>query len=67
MAVGGGDFEPEPSAAAALILSRLPLKWRVHAAPPVEPEGAWLRVETGRSEILKTVHYLVWSRQMEPC
>ena len=24
---------------AAMILSRLPLKWRVHAAPPVEPEA----------------------------
>jgi uncharacterized SAM-binding protein YcdF (DUF218 family) len=52
---------------AALILSRLPLKWRVHAAPAIEPEGAWLRAEITAAEIVKTMHYLVWSRQTEPC
>ena len=24
-----------------LILSRLPLEWRTHAAPALEPEGEW--------------------------
>ena len=53
---------------AAMILSRLPLKWQVHAAPPVEPgtPGDWMTGGTAM-EILKTVHYLVWSRQTEPC
>ena len=47
---------------AAMIFSRLPVEWRVHA---VQGPGAagW---ETA-VEIVKTVHYLVWSRQTEPC
>jgi uncharacterized SAM-binding protein YcdF (DUF218 family) len=52
---------------AGLILSRLPLKWRVHAAPALEPEGAWTTVTAEMVEILKTMHYLVWSRETEPC
>lgn len=53
---------------AAMILSRLPLKWRVHAAPSVEPETPGESMTGGTAmEILKTVHYLVWSRQTEPC
>jgi uncharacterized SAM-binding protein YcdF (DUF218 family) len=54
-------------ARAGLIFSRLPLKWRVQAALPLEPgpaadSGAAILMET-----LKTVHYLVWSRQTERC
>jgi uncharacterized SAM-binding protein YcdF (DUF218 family) len=52
---------------AAMIMSRLPLNWRMHAAPPVEPESQWASVAWTTVEMLKTVHYLVWSRQMEPC
>jgi len=52
---------------AALILSRLPLEWRVHVAPPLEPESALDRAFNSALEIVKTAHYLVWSRQMEPC
>jgi uncharacterized SAM-binding protein YcdF (DUF218 family) len=50
-----------------LILSRLALKWRVHAAPALEPEGAWTTTTAEMVEMVKTVHYLVWSRQMEKC
>jgi uncharacterized SAM-binding protein YcdF (DUF218 family) len=52
---------------AGLILSRLPLKWRTHAAPALEPEGPWLQGATTAVEILKTVRYLVWARQMDAC
>jgi uncharacterized SAM-binding protein YcdF (DUF218 family) len=52
---------------AGLILSRLPLAWRAHAAPAMEPEGAWTRWMTTTMEIVKTAHYLAWSRQMEKC
>jgi uncharacterized SAM-binding protein YcdF (DUF218 family) len=58
---------PSHLARAAMILSQLPLQWRVHAAPPVEPEPAWGSETSTIMELLKTVHYLVWSRQMEPC
>jgi len=50
-----------------LILSRLPLKWRTHAAPALEPEGPWTQAATTAMEIVKTVRYLVWSRQMDAC
>ncbi len=52
---------------AALILSRLPLEWRVHVAPPLGPEPAAAKAFDAALEILKTAHYLVWSRQTEPC
>jgi uncharacterized SAM-binding protein YcdF (DUF218 family) len=52
---------------AAMIFSELPLKWRMHVAPPPGPESAGLRFAVTSEEILKTVHYLVWSRQTEPC
>jgi uncharacterized SAM-binding protein YcdF (DUF218 family) len=52
---------------AGLILSRLPIEWRVHAAPALGPEGAATEAEQTAIEILKTVHYLVWSRQAERC
>ncbi len=50
---------------AAMIFGRLPVEWRVHAAPEPGPAGGGT-AETAL-EILKTVHYLVWSRQTEPC
>ena len=50
-----------------LILSRLPLKWSVHAAPALEPEGEWTQGATTAMGILKTVRYLVWARQMDGC
>ena len=52
---------------AALILSRLPIEWRVHAAPAQGPAGADANAHETAVELLKTVYYLAWSRQMEPC
>lgn len=52
---------------AGLILIRLPIQWRLHAAPALEPEGAFGAAAAETMEVLKTVRYLVWSRQMEPC
>ena len=47
---------------AALIFSRLPWQWRMHAAPPLSPESA-AHPGTGPSvETLKTMRYLLWSR-----
>jgi uncharacterized SAM-binding protein YcdF (DUF218 family) len=50
-----------------LILSRLPMEWRTHAAPSLEPEGTWSQGAMTAVEILKTVRYLVWARQMDGC
>ncbi len=50
-----------------LILSRLPMKWRTHAAPALEPEGPWMQAAMTVLETMKTVRYLVWARQMDGC
>jgi uncharacterized SAM-binding protein YcdF (DUF218 family) len=52
---------------AALILSHLPLQWRVRAAPPLGPVPAYRTALASIEETLKTVHYLVWSRETESC
>ncbi len=52
---------------AALILNRLPLEWRTHAAPALEPKGPWSQAAMTAMEIAKTARYLVWSRQMDTC
>lgn len=52
---------------AGLIFSQLPLEWRAHAATPLEPESAFRSSEATAMETLKTVRYLVWTRQMDRC
>jgi uncharacterized SAM-binding protein YcdF (DUF218 family) len=52
---------------AGLILSGLPLLWRTHAAPPLEPQSAAYLWASASVEDLKTVRYLVWSRWIEHC
>jgi uncharacterized SAM-binding protein YcdF (DUF218 family) len=50
-----------------LIFSRLPLEWRTHAAPPLEPESEAYSDAAAALETLKTARYLVWDRQTERC
>jgi len=52
---------------AGLILSRLPLQWRTHAAPTLQPESDASRAASVAKETLKTVRYLVYARQNERC
>jgi uncharacterized SAM-binding protein YcdF (DUF218 family) len=52
---------------AGLIFSRLPLEWRTHAAPSLSRESEVGASITGFVETLKTVRYLVWTRQTEHC
>lgn len=52
---------------AALMLNRLPMRWRVHAAPALEPADRDPGAYQTAMEILKTVYYLTWTRQKEPC
>ena len=52
---------------AGLIFSRLPLEWRTHPAPPLQPESETYRVAFAALETLKMVRYLVWARQSERC
>jgi len=50
-----------------LIFSRLPLQWRTHLAPPLQPESAAAHFMSVAWETLKTARYLVWARQNEHC
>jgi uncharacterized SAM-binding protein YcdF (DUF218 family) len=53
---------------AGLIFERLPIEWRVHAAPSLEPRnGPVIEALLGSLETLKTVRYLIWSSHMEQC
>jgi uncharacterized SAM-binding protein YcdF (DUF218 family) len=52
---------------AALIFSRMPIAWRMHAAPALEPVSGWYEDAVAMGETLKTVRYLVWARPIERC
>lgn len=50
-----------------LIFSRMPIEWRGHAAPSLEPESTFHASRSTAMELLKTVRYLVWARPMDRC
>lgn len=52
---------------AGLIFSHLPIEWRAHAAPPVEPLSADVRHAVATEETIKTIRYLLWTRWSETC
>ena len=52
---------------AGLIFSRLPLEWRTHPAPPLTPGPAANSTSTAILETLKTIRYLIWTRQFYRC
>jgi len=51
---------------AGLVFSRLPLEWRTHPVPR-QSESAVHSSAATALETLKTVRYLVWTRQAERC
>jgi uncharacterized SAM-binding protein YcdF (DUF218 family) len=52
---------------AAMIFGELPIEWRVHAAPLLEPQTGSDRAFAGMVETLKTLRYLVYARWAERC
>jgi len=52
---------------AGLIFSELPVKWRTHAAPPLERESTLRWGGLTAMETLKTLRYLAWARWMDNC
>jgi uncharacterized SAM-binding protein YcdF (DUF218 family) len=50
-----------------MIFSGLPLEWRTHAAPPLEPESAAHQWGAATVEAAKTARYLIWARWVENC
>jgi uncharacterized SAM-binding protein YcdF (DUF218 family) len=51
---------------AGMIFSRVPLDWRLHAAPPLQAGASGSEMESAL-EILKTMRYLVYARWTETC
>ena len=52
---------------AGMIFDKMPLEWRTHAAPMLEPESAAYHGTMTSVEVLKTVRYLIWARWAERC
>lgn len=52
---------------AAMIFGELPLEWRTHAAPPLEPESSAYQWAASAVEDVKAVRYLIWARWTERC
>lgn len=52
---------------AGIILSHLPVAWRTHAAPELQPDSAVKRAAKDTLETIKTMRYLVWGRWREQC
>ena len=52
---------------AGLIFSSLPIEWRAHSAPPLQPESTAYAASLNALETLKTMRYLVWARWREQC
>jgi uncharacterized SAM-binding protein YcdF (DUF218 family) len=52
---------------AGLIFNRLPVEWRGHAAPPLEPESTSSLNATSLMETLKTFRYLTYAGWAERC
>lgn len=52
---------------AAMIFNNMPVEWRTHAAPPVEPESAAHAGAAELMEVVKTMRYLTWARWFEHC
>ena len=52
---------------AGYIFNEMPLLWRAHAAPSLEPEPSADPWGSAYAEIVLTVRHLVWARWREPC
>ncbi len=58
---------PSHLARAALIFRHMPIEWRMHAAPLLEPESNRRANRLAALETLKTAYYLVWSNWAKRC
>lgn len=52
---------------AAMIFQRLPIKWKMRAAPPLEPDSSLFSAVMGGLETLKTVRLLTYAEWAERC
>lgn len=59
--------DPSHLPRAGIIFSQLPIEWRAHAAPPLEPSSALHPARDATLETLKTLRYLIWASWTERC
>jgi uncharacterized SAM-binding protein YcdF (DUF218 family) len=52
---------------AAMIFERLPIKWKMQTAPPLEPNSSFSSAVNETLETLKTVRYLTYAQWAERC
>ncbi|MFY9855455.1 MAG: YdcF family protein [Terracidiphilus sp.] len=52
---------------AGYIFNELPIQWRTHAAPSLEPESSAYPWASACAETVLTVRYLLWARWRETC
>ena len=52
---------------AGYIFNEMPIQWRTHAAPSLEPEPSAYPWAAAYVETALTVRYLLWARWREPC
>jgi uncharacterized SAM-binding protein YcdF (DUF218 family) len=52
---------------AGYIFNEMPIQWRTHAAPSLEPEPSAYPWASAYAETVLTVRYLVWARWRETC
>jgi uncharacterized SAM-binding protein YcdF (DUF218 family) len=52
---------------AGIIFDKMPMEWRSHAAPMLEPKSTAYHGAAASVEVLKTVRYLIWARWTENC
>ena len=52
---------------AGIIFSHSPIEWRMHAAPPIQPQSTSDTKLAGALEVLKVVRYLYYGRWAESC
>jgi len=51
----------------AMVFSHLPIVWRMHAAPDLQPLSSMSAARLTALETLKTMRYLVWAQWRERC
>lgn len=52
---------------ASLVFQRLPLEWRMHVAPPLEPGSSAMPFAESAYETFKTIRYLTYASWAERC
>jgi uncharacterized SAM-binding protein YcdF (DUF218 family) len=52
---------------AAMIFDRMPIKWRMHGAPPLAPQSPIYSGLLSAAETLKTVRYLIYADWADRC